>query len=302
MKLVLITLTLFPIVLLHGQTTNPLELIKQATPPASERIAYGKDSLQFGELRLPTGKGPFPVAILIHGGCWSAKLGNLPEPVTSFELLRPIAAALVKSGIATWNVEYRRLGNEGGGWPGTYLDIGRATDHLRDLAQRYRLDLNRTIAIGHSSGGQLSFWLAARGKLPKSSALRTDSPLPLKGVVSIDGPPDLAADRAIEQSVCGGPVVTQFIGGTPSEFPNRYLEGSASELLPLGIAQELLLAGKHNEVWIGLFKQYAAAAAKAGDPIHLTTMEGAGHFDGINPQAPAWENVMASVRSLLSMD
>jgi hypothetical protein len=110
---------LFPLGLLYGQATNPLELIKQETPPANERIVYGKDPLQFGELRLPAGAGPFPVAILVHGGCWSARLGKLPEPVTSFELLRPMAAALAKAGIASWNVEYRRLGNEGGGWPGT---------------------------------------------------------------------------------------------------------------------------------------------------------------------------------------
>ena len=297
----LATLLLLPIVLLNGQTTNPLELIKQPTPPANERIAYDKEPLQFGELRLPDGAGPFPIAILVHGGCWSAKLENLPESVTSFELLRPVAAALAKAGIASWNIEYRRLGNAGGGWPGTYLDISRATDLLRELAPRYHLDVKQAVAIGHSSGGQLAFWLAARRKLPKSSLLYTNSPLPLKGVVSVDGPPDLEADRAIEKSVCGGPVITQFLGGTPAQFPNRYREGSASGLLPIGVRQELLLAGKHGEEWIELFKEYVAAAEKAGDLVHMPTMEGAGHFDGINPQAPAWETVMASVRSLLSV-
>ncbi|MBI2685640.1 MAG: alpha/beta hydrolase [Acidobacteria bacterium] len=293
------TLLLLLVGCLHGQTTNPLELIKQTTPPANERIAYGGNPLQFGELRLPAGDGPFPVAILVHGGCWSAKLGKMPEAVTSFELLRPIAAALAVAGIASWNVEYRRLGNAGGGWPGTYLDLSRATDILRELAPRYHLDLRQAIAIGHSSGGQLAFWLAGRGKLPKSSLLHTDSPLSLKGVVSVDGPPDLEADRAIEQSVCGGPVVTQFVGGTPGEFPNRYREGSASGLLPIGVRQELLLAGKHGEEWIGLFKQYVAAADKVGDPVRMPIMDGAGHFDGINPQAPAWKTVMDSVRSLI---
>ena len=99
----LAALILFPLGLLYGQATNPLELIKQETPPANERIVYGKDPLQFGELRLPAGAGPFPVAILVHGGCWSARLGKLPEPVTSFELLRPMAAALAKAGIASYN-------------------------------------------------------------------------------------------------------------------------------------------------------------------------------------------------------
>jgi acetyl esterase/lipase len=286
----------------NGQTTtNPLDLIKQPTPPATERLPYGKDQMQFGELRLPAGKGPFPVAILVHGGCWEVKVGNLPEAVTSFELLRPIAAALAKAGIASWNVEYRRLGNAGGGWPGTYLDLSRAADFLREVAPRYDLDLDRVISIGHSSGGQLALWLAARSKVPKSSMLHTDSPLGLKGAVSVDGPPDLAADRAIEQPVCGGPVVTQFIGGTPDEFPQRYRDGSAAGLLPLGVRQEVLLAGNHNEEWIGLFKQYVATAERAGDSVRMPIMQGAGHFDGINPQSPAWDIVMASVRLLLEI-
>jgi len=296
-----VTIILESVVFLHAQTTSPLELIKQVTPPANERIAYGKDPLQFGELRLPSGDGPFPVAILVHGGCWSAKLGKMPEAITSFELLRPMAAALATEGIASWNVEYRRLGNEGGGWPGTYVDLGKATDLLRQLAPRHHLDLRRAIAIGHSSGGQLAFWMAARSKLSKSSPLYRDLPLPLKGVVSVDGPPDLEADRAIEQRVCGGPVVTQFAGGTPEEFPNRYREGSASGLLPIGVRQELLVAGKAGEQWSRLFKQYVAAAEKAGDPIRMPVMDGAGHFDGLNPSAPAWKTLMDSVQSLLRL-
>jgi acetyl esterase/lipase len=288
---------------LNAQTTNPLELLQQPTPPANDSIAYGKDPLQFGELRLPDGPGPFPVAMLVHGGCWSAKLGNLPEAVTSFELLRPIATALAKAGIASWNVEYRRLGNEGGGWPGTWLDLANAADSLRGLAPRHHLDLKHAVVIGHSSGGQIALWLAARGRLPKGSVLYTNSPLPFKGAVSVDGPPDLEADRAIEQSVCGGPVVTQFVGGPPAEFPDRYREGSASGLLPIGVRQEILLASKQasavGEKWSALFKQYVEAAGKAGDPVRMPVMEPAGHFDGINPRAPAWETVMTSVRFVL---
>jgi acetyl esterase/lipase len=294
-------LMLLPMCPLQAQNTNPLELVKQATPPTGERLTYGKDPLQFGELRLPEGTGPFPVAILVHGGCWEVKIRNLPENVTSFELLRPIAAALATAGVASWNVEYRRLGNAGGGWPGTYQDLSRATDYLRELAPRYHLDLKRVVAVGHSSGGQLAVWLGARGKLPKSSLLYTNSPLPLNGVVSVDGPPDLEADRAIEQSVCGGPVITDFVGGTPAEFPSRYREGSASGLLPIGTKQEIFVASTLGEKWITLFKQYVTAAEKAGDPVRLLTMDGAGHFDGINPNAPASQAVMASVQSLVTV-
>jgi acetyl esterase/lipase len=210
----IIALVPFALGLLCGQSTNPLELLKQPTPPPDQRIAYGKDSLEFGEMRIPSGAGPFPIAILVHGGCWSDKLEELPAAVTSFELLRPIASALAKAGIASWNIEYRRLGN-GGGWPGTYLDVAQATDRLREIAPQFHLDLNHAIAIGHSSGGQLAMWLAAREKLPKNSLLNTGSPLPLKGVIDIDGPPDLEAFRAMEQSGCGGLSSRNFLGARP---------------------------------------------------------------------------------------
>lgn len=285
---------------LPGQTTSPFELVKQPTPPPTARIPYDKSLEEFGELRLPSGPGPFPVAILVHGGCWEVKLRSLPENLTSYELLRPIAAALATAGIASWNIEYRRLGNEGGGWPGTYRDLSRATDFLRELAPRYHLDLKRTVAVGHSSGGQLALWIGARGKLPNSSMLYTSSALPLLGVVSVDGPPDLEADRTIEQSVCGGPVVTQFVGGTPAEFPRRYREGSAAGLLPIGTRQEIFVASSFGPQWISLFKQYVAAAEKAGDHARLLMMDSAGHFDGINPHAPAWQTVMASIQSLIA--
>ncbi|HTQ53368.1 MAG TPA: alpha/beta hydrolase [Bryobacteraceae bacterium] len=283
---------------LWGQSTNPVELLKQPAPPATGKIAYGADPLQFAEIRVPPGKGRFPVAILVHGGCWSARLKGLPEAVTSFELLRPISAALAEAGIASWNIEYRRLGNEGGGWPGTYRDLSRATDMLRNIAPRYHLDLGRTIVIGHSSGGQLAMWLAGRGRLPKKSPLYTDSPLPLQGVVDIDGPPDLETFRAFEQSMCGGPVITQFFGGTPAEFPERYREGSVTGLLPTGARQELFVRAKPTQIH-ELLDQYVAAAKKADDPVRLFTFKGDSHFDGINPKTPDWETVMASIRSLL---
>ena len=178
------------------------------------------------------------MAILVHGGCWSVKLPDVPEPVTSFELLRPIAAALAEAGIGTWNIEYRRLGNSGGGWPGTYQDLGRATDMLRDLALRYHLDLSRAIAIGHSSGGQLALWLAARKNVPKDSVLHTDSPLPLRGVIDIDGPPDL---RVVPfHGTIGMRIAArhEFHWRHSARTAEPLSEGSATGLLPLGVKQE----------------------------------------------------------------
>jgi acetyl esterase/lipase len=282
----------------NAQTTSPLDLLKEAAAPG-ERIPYGKGTLQFGELRVPNGPGSHPVAILVHGGCWSAKLGQLPEAATSLDLLRPLAAALVQNGIAIWNVEYRRLGNDGGGWPGTYEDLANATDFIRELAPKHHLDLQRIVLVGHSSGGHLALWLAARHKLPADSALYSASPLRVAGVVDIDGPADLEGIIAIERKVCGAPVVEQLLGGTPTELPERYRQASATALLPIATKQELLIGDKLNDQWIESIKSYATTARNAGDPVTVTMLQNAGHFDGLNPKAPAWETVLASIRSIV---
>jgi hypothetical protein len=129
-----------------AQTRGPLDLANAQAPPGARRIAYGNELLQFGELRVPSTKGPHPVAIVVHGGCWVAKLGNLDERAVAIDNMRPLAAALTEAGIATWNIEYRRLGNAGGGWPGTFQDVGRAADFVRTLAASNALDLTRAIA------------------------------------------------------------------------------------------------------------------------------------------------------------
>jgi acetyl esterase/lipase len=283
---------------LTAQTTNPVDLLKEATP-AGERMAYGTDPLQFGELRVPAGGGDHPIAVLVHGGCWLAKLGQIPEAATSLELLRPMAVALEANGIATWNIEYRRVGNPGGGWPGTFEDVGRATDFVRELATTRHLDLHRVLLIGHSSGGHLALWAAARHKLAATNPLHGTSPLAIAGVVDIDAPPDLESIIPMERQVCGEQIVERLLGGTPTDLPARYREASATGLLPIGTKQELLIAEKHNDQWIHAIRSYAADAKAAGDLTTVTMMKDAGHFDGLNPKAPAWKDVLTSVQSLL---
>jgi acetyl esterase/lipase len=280
-----------------AQTRGPMELATAPVPAGARRIAYGTDPFQFGELRLPPKKGPHPLAIVIHGGCWVTKLPNLDERAVSMENMRPVAAALTDAGIATWNIEYRRLGDSGGGWPGTFQDVAHAADFVRKLARENELDLSRVIAIGHSAGGHFAMWLAARTKIGKTSDLYTKNPLRLSGVVDLDGPTDLKATIPLQQPVCGSPVITELIGGSPDQQTSRYHDASPIELLPLRVRQEFF-AGQMFAVQA---PPYEAAARRAGDSIHTTVLPKAGHFLFIDPQSDVWPQVIASVRRLLSI-
>jgi acetyl esterase/lipase len=280
-----------------AQGRGPLELANAAVPEGAQRIPYGTLPLQFGELRVPSTKGPHPVAIVIHGGCWLARLGKFPPQAVALDNMRPVAAALTAAGIATWNIEYRRLGDEGGGWPGTFRDVATAADHIRTLAPEHRLDLTRTIAIGHSAGAHFALWLAARPKLPATSDLFTRDPVRLSGVVSLDGPGDLKATIALQRPVCGSPVITDLLGGSPEERPDRYRDGSPIEQLPFGIPQVFFT----GQMFDAHAAPYEAAARRAGDALETVASPTAGHFVFIDPESAMWPRVLTHVRRLLSM-
>ena len=267
------------------------DILKLPRDAATKRIAYGKDPLQFGDLRLPEGKGPFPVVILIHGGCWLSKFANL-------EIMSPLATAFKKAGIATWNIEYRPVDNAGGGWPGTFQDVGNGIDYLKNIASQYHLKLKRVVLVGHSAGGQLALWGAARHKLPQDSVLFTPKPLPIHGVIDLAGPPNLISIFPL-QRICDEDVITEMMGGTPSEVPQRYREASASELLPLGMKQ-ILITGRDDLVVPPTFgKEYQRAAKKKGDAVSFIIVDDAAHMEPISPESNMWPYVKKSTNKLL---
>lgn len=207
--------------------------------------------------------------------------------------------ALKDEGIATWNIEYRRVGQPGGGWPGTYRDVGRAVDHLRTLAGEHALDLGRVVVVGHSAGGHLAMWAAARARLPVGSPLYVPDPLAVRGVVNLAGPIDLTANIAGYEALCRDTVITALLGGTPSAVADRYAHASAVTLLPLGIPQ-VLVWGEHEDfVPRPLAEAYAQAARQRGDPVRLIVIPGVGHFEIASPRASPWPRVASAVRALL---
>jgi acetyl esterase/lipase len=280
---------------LAGQGRSPVDLANATVAGDALRLPYGPDPLQFGELRVPRGEGPHPVAIVVHGGCWVAQLGKMDPGAVSMANMRPLAAALTEEGIATWNIEYRRLGNDGGGWPGTFRDVAAAADYLRKLASAHRLDLTRVAAIGHSAGGHLAMWLGSRPRLSNSSELYTADPLRLAGVMNIDGPSDLQNMHPLEKRICGEPVITDLMAGSPDERPERYRDTSPIHFLPLGVAQEILagrMFAEHAE-------SYEIHARNAGDRVRSTVDANAGHFVFIDPESERWPLVIQAVRRLL---
>jgi acetyl esterase/lipase len=237
-----------------------------------ERHPYGRARGQFGELFLPRGDGPFPVAVVLHGGFWRAQYGRRQT--------HPICADLAARGWAAWNVEYRRLGRlSGGGYPATLEDVAAALDHLADMpaheAGRSPFDLDRVVAIGHSAGGHLAAWLATREK-PRVA---------LSGVVAQAGVVDL---RMASELRLSDAVVHEFLGGAPDAVPARYAHASPAERLPLGKPALLTHGGRDDTVPPAMSERFAAAARAAGDDVELVLEPGEDHYGHIEPGNVLW--------------
>lgn len=256
------------------KTLSLSELSRLPLPPPGKRIAYGSGPLQFGELRLPKGAGPFPVVVLIHGGCWMAAF--------DYVYMTRLAAWWADRGVATWTIECRRVGDKGGGWPGTFLDVAQATDSLRKIAQTAPLDTQRVFFAGHSAGGQLALWLASRARIPAESDLFLPDPLPIHGVLGFAAVTDLAQYRNGPPDSCHASV-DQLMGGSPEKFSRRYAETSPRQRLPLGIPQIFIQGEADPIVERASVQAYVAAAKVAGDRAALLSLPDAGHFEASVP-------------------
>jgi acetyl esterase/lipase len=258
------------------------------TPPQLHRLAvraptvvehYGQAPLQIGELRVPDGDGPFPVAIVVHGGCYLSGYEDVGGTA-------PLASALTARGIATWNVDYRAVGDAGGGWPGTFDDLARAADHLRAIAASHRLDLGRVAVVGHSAGAHAALWLASRSRESRAPFAGVAA-LPIRYAVAIDGPPDLEAMIGTDAKICQQPVVLPLLGGAPSQVPERYREVTPGDHLPLGVPQLLVTS---DVLPAAEAAAYRDAAIHAGDRVEVLSMH-EGHFGMLDPRTASWRGI-----------
>ncbi|HWY22816.1 MAG TPA: alpha/beta hydrolase [Candidatus Acidoferrum sp.] len=246
--------------------TSSDDILSLAPPKADARAAYGSDANQFVDLRMPKGKGPYGLAIVIHGGFWRAKydLGYAGH----------LCAALTAKGIATANLEYRRVGNAGGGWPGTFADVRTAYQFLLQSARQYQLDARRVVVIGHSAGGQLGICLAAHES-------------GVNAVVSLAGVLDLQRAYALHLS---NDAVVEFLGGTPAEVGDHYKEADPMKLTVA--ARQWLVHGAEDDVVPPAFsRDYAGAKRKMKEDARLVEIARAGHFEVVDPRAGAWKDV-----------
>ena len=266
------------------------ELSRMPLPPPGERITYGDGPQQFGELRVPDGGGPFPVFVVIHGGCW--------QNAFDYVYMTRLSAWLTQRGFATWTIEYRRLGDEGGGWPGTFLDVANATDMLRSIAAKSRLDVGRVYATGHSAGGQLALWLASRPKFRAGDELFVEDPLPIRGVLGLAAITDLAQYRIGPPKSCHASV-EPLLGGTPENVAGRYAATSPIERLPLGVPQVFLQGGRDPIVAADSVRSYVEAVTRSGDSAVLLPLESLGHFESAVP-LPSTEAALSEALRLLT--
>jgi acetyl esterase/lipase len=267
------------------------DVSKRPRPAADYRLAYGQGALRFGDLRLPSGDGLFPLAVVIHGGCWRSE--------NDLNHISHLSSALTTAGIATWTIEYRRVGDPGGGWPGTFEDVAAATDHVPALAKQFSLDLSRVVLVGHSAGGHLALWLAGRRNLPEGNPLSAAQPLAVRGVVSLAGISDLRIFSA-GSAYCNASVAP-LLGGTADAVPERYLRASPIELMPLRVPHRLLHGALDPYVPVEQSRAFVNEALRLGNDVELIVLPAIGHFDLIAPWSSAWPLVERTVIKLVGV-
>jgi acetyl esterase/lipase len=263
------------------------DLRARPRPQPTRIVPYGPDPLQYAQLWLPEGPGPYPVVVLIHGGCWTTSIADLTYCNYAAEDLR-------KRGIAVWSVEYRGVDKPGGGYPGTFQDVSAALQRLVQEAPAADLSLEHLVVAGHSAGGHLALWAAGQQNIPASSPLHTEHPIKIAAVVDIAGIPNLKTDT---HTACGADVIRQLTGSPTPTRPDVYADTSPAALLPLGVRQIVIHGVEDDTVAPAIGEAYAAAASAAGDSVVFMLTPG-DHVDEVAPGQPAWSEAADTIVAL----
>lgn len=278
-------------------------LLERERPSPDETITYGDQGMQRIDLWLPSGKGPHPTVLMVHGGCWQSDIADR-------RIMSWIADDLRRQGIAVWNIDYRGVDRDGGGYPGTFIDAAAAADAIRLYAPRYGLAISPLVAVGHSAGGHLALWLAAR----RSAMANADNPLippgsPILGpdsiridtVVSLGGLPDLELAATPPGSGCGTEVIEKLVGPPTLSSRNVFADTSVPRLAPLGTRQVLINGREDRIIPAAYAYDYERKMRTAGDDVRVRMLERTGHVELIAPESEAWAAAVEEIRAALGM-
>lgn len=256
------------------------DLTRRPLPEPSRSIVLGDGRSDIVDLWLPEGAGPHPVVLMIHGGCWQ-------KAIADRTLMNYAADALRQKGFAVWNIEYRGVDENGGGYPGTFEDVAQAADALRDYAPEYQLNLDRVVVTGHSAGGHLGVWLAGRSRLPQTSPLRQDNPLAIAAVLNVGGLADLEASAPITLRSCLSSIMNDLTGYPDETRQDVFSDTSPVTMLPFGVRQISVNGARDGIAPPQLGKSYTARVKEAGDEGEFVLVEG-GHVELIAPGTQAF--------------
>lgn len=268
--------------------TDLREILTRPAPPPDLQLRYGYDPEHIVDIRLPRSPGPHPLIVVIHGGFWRVEYDRTHTAAQ--------CAALAAQGYVAASIEYRRVGHGNIGWPATFDDVAAAIDALPGLLVDL-VDRDRIVLLGHSAGGHLALWAAARHRMPDGSPWLREDVVPVRGVVSMAGIADLTVASRLK---LGRDAVNDLLGGSPQQYPERYSATDPARLVPLGVPTVLLHGTADDVVPIEVSRSYAKAAAAAGDPVRLAELAGVEHFGFIDPLSPAWRHVINSLAYLLA--
>ena len=266
-----------------------MDVLSRPAPPPDRTVRYGADADNVIDILLPReGAGARPLVVVVHGGFWRAEFDRTHTG--------PQASALAAEGYVVAVPEYRRVGQPGGGWPGTLDDTASWSDRVVDLVTTElgaeAVDPDRVVLVGHSAGGHLALWAAGRHRLPASSRWHLAKPLPVRGVVSLAGVCDLhlAAELGLGNRATPG-----LLGGDPRDVPDRYAQADPAAVVPTGIPSVLVHGADDREVPVEVSRRFAERAGGAGDDVRLVELPGSGHYEVIDPLSAAWPAVTAAI-------
>ena len=271
------------------------DLTNRPKEEPTETVRIGDGETDIVDVWLPDGPGPHPVVLMVHGGCWQKSIADRT-------LMNYAAEAMREEGLAVWNIEYRGVDEEGGGYPGTFQDVAQAADAMRVHAEEFNLDLSRVAGFGHSAGGHLATWLAGRKNLPATSVLSGGTSLRMVGVLNSGGLADLQASEPLTLKSCLADIKDSLIGPASENRPDPLSDTSSDRLLPTGVTLYSVNGERDRIAPPALGDDFTVKAEQAGDKAKAFIIPGEGHVELIAPGSDAFKKQVSLLKMMLDVN